>query len=154
MQQSQELNVDFLNEEQNLITLAELELSIQEIDNQKELRINVNDELESALNEIEDLKKQISGKEADNLIEACKTSALNTIVSQFGLASLFIDSKDGGSVTTLHNFDKGITSSEADDLKYQILRFPLGLPIPPNVDNPDYVPVKANNTEEDDLFSM
>ena len=42
----------------------------------------------------------------------------------------------------------------ADDLKYQILRFPLGLPIPPNVDNPDYVPVKANNTEEDDLFSM
>ena len=111
MQQSQELNVDFLNEEQNLITLAELELSIQEIDNQKELRINVNDELESALNEIEDLKKQISGKEADNLIEACKTSALNTIVSQFGLASLFIDSKDGGSVTTLHNFDKGITSS-------------------------------------------
>ena len=35
MQQSQELNVDFLNEEQNLITLAELELSIQEIDNQK-----------------------------------------------------------------------------------------------------------------------
>ena len=119
MQQSQELNVDFLNEEQNLITLAELELSIQEIDNQKELRINVNDELESALNEIEDLKKQISGKEADNLIEACKTSALNTIVSQFGLASLFIDSKDGGSVTTLHNFDKGITSSEADDLKYQ-----------------------------------
>ena len=119
MQQSQELNVDFLNEEQNIITLAELELSIQEIDNQKELRINVNDELESALNEIEDLKKQISGKEADNLIEACKTSALNTIVSQFGLASLFIDSKDGGSVTTLHNFDKGITSSEADDLKYQ-----------------------------------
>ena len=59
MQQSEELNIDFLNEEQNLKTLAGLELSIQEIDNQKELRINVNDELESALNEIEDLKKQI-----------------------------------------------------------------------------------------------
>ena len=119
MRQSEELNIDFLNEEQNLKTLAELELSIQEIDNQKELRINLNDELESALDELEDLKKQISGKEADNLIEACKTSAINTIVSQFGLASLFIDSKDGGSVTTLHNFDKGITSSEADNLKYQ-----------------------------------
>ena len=41
-----------------------------------------------------------------------------------------------------------------DEQKYQILRFPLGMPIPPNVDNPDYIPVKTNRTEEDDLFNM
>ena len=61
MQQSEELNIDFLNEEQNLKTLAGLELSIQEIDNQKELRIIVNDELEKTLQEIEDLKQQKKG---------------------------------------------------------------------------------------------
>lgn len=119
MQQSEELNIDFLNEEQNLKTLAGLELSIQEIDNQKELRIIVNDELEKTLQEIEDLKQQMTGSEADTLVEACKTSAMNTITSQFGLASLFIDSRDGGSVTTLYNFDEGITSTETDKLKYQ-----------------------------------
>lgn len=119
MQQSEELNIDFLNEEQNLKTLAGLELSIQEIDNQKELRIIVNDELEKTLQEIEDLKQQMTGSEADTLVEACKTSAMNIITSQFGLASLFIDSRDGGSVTTLYNFDEGITSTETDKLKYQ-----------------------------------
>ena len=41
-----------------------------------------------------------------------------------------------------------------DEQKYQILRFPLGMPIPPNVDDPDYIPVKTDKTEEDDLFSM
>ena len=119
MQQSEELDIDFLNEEQNLKTLAGLELSIQEIDNQKELRIIVNDELEKTLQEIEDLKQQMTGSEADTLVEACKTSAMNIITSQFGLASLFIDSRDGGSVTTLYNFDEGITSTETDKLKYQ-----------------------------------
>ena len=41
-----------------------------------------------------------------------------------------------------------------DEQKYQILRFPLGMPIPPNVDDPNYVPVKSDNKEEEDLFAM
>ena len=119
----EELKVDFLNEEENLKNLVEIEHFLEEIDKQENLKISVNDELEKTLQEIEDLKQQMTGKESDTLVEACKTSAMNTITSQFGLASLFIDSRDGGSVTTLHNFSKdkgeGITSSEADNLKYQ-----------------------------------
>ncbi|TLS72532.1 hypothetical protein FE246_03860 [Aliarcobacter thereius] len=118
----EELKVDFLNEEENLKNLLEIENFLEEIDNQKTLKINVNDELEKTLQEIEDLKQQMTGKEADTLVEACKTSAMNTITSQFGLASLFIDSRDGGSVTTSHNFDKGITSNEADNQKYQTFK--------------------------------
>ncbi|MFX4230188.1 hypothetical protein ACOL3I_01690 [Aliarcobacter butzleri] len=115
----EELKVDFLNEEENLKNLVEIENFLEEIDKQESLKISVNNELEKTLQEIENLKQQMTGKEADTLVEACKISAMNTITSQFGLASLFIDSRDGGSVTTLHNFDNGITSNEADNLKYQ-----------------------------------
>lgn len=115
----EELKVDFLNEEENLKNLVEIENFLEEIDKQESLKISVNDELEKTLQEIEDLKQEMTGKEADTLVEACKTSAMNTITSQFGLASLFIDSRDGGSVTTLHNFDEGVTSNEADNQKYQ-----------------------------------
>ncbi len=118
----EELKINFLNEEENLKNLVEIEKVLEDIDNQESLRINVNDELEKALQEIEDLKQQMTGKEADTLVEACKTSAMNTITSQFGLASLFIDSRDGGSVTTSYNFDKGITSNEADNQKYQTFK--------------------------------
>lgn len=41
-----------------------------------------------------------------------------------------------------------------DEQKYQILRFPVGMPIPPNVNNENYVRVKASSSEEEDLFAM
>jgi hypothetical protein len=74
--------------------------------------------LEHSLRELESTKAHLSKKEGDTLIELCKTSIMDTITGQFGLASLFIECKDGGNVTTTHNFEKGIVATEADQKKY------------------------------------
>ncbi|MBR2157252.1 MAG: hypothetical protein IJ923_04335, partial [Campylobacter sp.] len=78
------------------------------------LRIHINDELEIALGELNELKDKLSQGDSTTLLELCKENAINTITSQFGLASLVISSKDGGSVTTIHNAKKDIYSNEKD----------------------------------------
>lgn len=83
------------------------------------LRIQINDELENALNELQELKDKLSSGDSAKLLELCKENAINTITSQFGLASLVISAKDGGSVTTTHNFKKGIVANDEDRKKYE-----------------------------------
>lgn len=81
--------------------------------------IQINEKLETALTEIQDLQSQLPAEQNKTLLELCKINAIETVTSQFGLASLFITAKDGGSVTTTHNFEKGITANEKDKQRYQ-----------------------------------
>lgn len=83
------------------------------------LRIEINDSLEEALTELQSLREEISANESAKLIDLCKNTVIETITGQFGLASMFIEAKDGGNVTTLHNFEKGITSTDSDLIKLQ-----------------------------------
>lgn len=82
------------------------------------LRIEINKDLEEAVTELTNLKNQYSQKDVATLLELCKNNVIDTITSQFGLASLFINSQDGGNVTTTHNFEQGITATNADEQKY------------------------------------
>lgn len=105
------LNIDFestIDEFKNLDKKLELNT----------YQIQINEGLEKALSEFEELKSKLPKEQTITLIELCKDNVLDTITSQFGLASLFIDARDGGSVTTTHNFKKGITSNESDASKY------------------------------------
>lgn len=81
--------------------------------------IQINEKLETALAEIQDLQSQLPAEQNKTLLELCKINAIETVTSQFGLASLFITAQDGGSVTTTHNFEKGITANERDQQAYQ-----------------------------------
>ena len=69
------------------------------------LYIEINDDLEEALLEMQSLREQISSNESAKLIELCKNTVIDTITGQFGLASLFVEAKDGGNVTTTHNLE-------------------------------------------------
>lgn len=105
------LNIDFestIDEFKNLDKKLELNT----------YQIQINEGLEKALSEFEELKSKLPKEQTITLLELCKDNVLDTITSQFGLASLFIDARDGGSVTTTHNFQKGITSNESDANKY------------------------------------
>lgn len=113
-EQSFESVIDFSNE-----NFVDLEKDISAIDSLGEIKISVEGGLEEAIGELEGIKKQLSESEGLNLIEACKDSVIDSVTSQFGLASLFIESKDGGSVTTDNNFQKGITANESDQTKYE-----------------------------------
>lgn len=97
--------------------LVERELEV--VSAPENLRIEINHGLEEALLEMQNLQEQLSPNESAKLIELCKNTVIETITGQFGLASMFIESKDGGNVTTTHNFKQGITSTDSDQRKHE-----------------------------------
>ncbi len=92
------------------LNLAELEKASES----SFLKIQVDDELDDALKELESLQEKFSEKDSEGLLALCKNTVIESITGQFGFSSLFIDAKDGGSSTTIHNFEKGITSTDSD----------------------------------------
>ncbi len=107
-------NIDYLCEDYSS-NLYELEkLSASDL-----VKIQINEGLEEALKELDVLHNQFSAKDSENLLDLCKTTVIESITGQFGLASMFIAAKDGGSVTTKHNFEKGVTATDADKQKYE-----------------------------------
>ena len=48
------------------------------------------------------------------LMESCQQEVLKQIIGPFGLTSAMFDDKDGGNVTTTHNFKQGIVATEND----------------------------------------
>lgn len=98
---------------------ASVERELEAVSEPENLRIEINDGLEEALLELQSLREQISENESAKLIELCKNTVIETITGQFGLASLFIEAKDGGNVTTTQNFEKGITSTDSDQRKFE-----------------------------------
>ncbi len=95
-----------------------LEADLESVDTVSVVRLELDHALEGAVNEMNQLQNEYSQGEAESLIELCKDNVMATIVGQFGLASLFVEAKDGGSVTTTHNFEKGITATEEDAKRY------------------------------------
>ncbi len=83
------------------------------------IKIQVNERLEDALKELESLHDKYSEKDTEQLLVLCKNTVIESITGQFGMASMFIAAKDGGSSTTPHNFKKGITSTDADKNRHE-----------------------------------
>jgi hypothetical protein len=86
------------------------------------IKIDINEGLEEALEELDSLHEKFSTEDSVRLLDLCKTTVIETITGQFGLASMFIQTQDGGSVTTVHNFETGITAIESDQRKYDIYK--------------------------------
>lgn len=83
------------------------------------LRIHIDSELESAINDLGELQSQLPKEQSASLFEQCATNALNAVVGHFGLAAAVLDSKDGGNVNTTHNVRKGIYASEEERQRYE-----------------------------------
>jgi len=94
---------------------------IEYLDSLSCLRVEVDHGFESALKEMDSLQSELDGLQGEDLLVLCKENLVSTVVGQFGLASLLVDSRDGGAVTTTHNFDKGITSTAEDQTRYEAM---------------------------------
>lgn len=92
---------------------------LDEVSASDSIRIEANEGLEVALKELETLQDRFTAKDGEQLLVLCKNTVIESITGQFGLASLFITAKDGGSSTTSHNFEQGITSTDADQQRYE-----------------------------------
>lgn len=83
------------------------------------INIDVDSELEQSIQELNALKDEYSKEEAATLLELCGNTVIDTVTQQFGLLSVLVNSKDGGNVTTAHNFEGGVTATDEDAAKYQ-----------------------------------
>lgn len=99
------LNTDYEKMEEELDSITQEELT----------KIEIDKDLEDAITELNTLKNQFSQKDTATLLELCKDNVVETITGQFGLASLFINSQDGGNVTTIHNAKQKIYAEKKDE---------------------------------------
>lgn len=111
MNEKSDTPTDYMNQNDAQIIIDLEKLQSEEIE--------INARLNDALQELEAMKAEYNSMEAGNLAELCENTVLESITGQFGLASVFLSCKDGGNVTTTHNFEKGYVANEADAAKYK-----------------------------------
>lgn len=92
--------------------------SLEELDMQEEIRIEVNELFMESIEQIKRVKHEIGNQDMENLLIMCKSQVIETVTGQFGLSGIFLSNQDGGNVTTIHNFKKGIVANDRDYEKY------------------------------------
>lgn len=105
---------DLLKEETIDLLLKDLD----RLDQLESIRIEAQHGLEDSINDLGRMKKELAEGGTTTLLEACRDSVVDSISGQFGLASMFINAQDGGSVTTTHNFEQGVVANPDDQAKY------------------------------------
>lgn len=113
MQQTKE-KIDFLRTDWESME-GELEVLSQE----QTLRMKIDSGLEEALQGLEDLTAKLPKEQGAQLLELCSENVINTVVGRFGLASLIVDARDGGAVTTAYNFKDGTVATAEDKARYE-----------------------------------
>ncbi|WP_143450393.1 hypothetical protein [Janthinobacterium sp. BJB446] len=55
----------------------------------------------------------------EKVLDDLQAALLNTLIGPFGLSADLLEDVDGGNVTTLHNFEQGVTANAEDALRRQ-----------------------------------
>lgn len=111
------LRTDYAQMQDELEQIEQAQVSAS--DSIQALRIHIDSEIESTIQELGELQAQLPKEQSASLFQQCADNALNAVVGHFGLAAAVLDSKDGGNVTTTHNFEQGITATKDDAAKYE-----------------------------------
>ena len=83
-------------------------------DNINDNRIEIDHELETVLIEMQELEDKIQNGDGEKLVDQCLDVIENTIISEFGIISMFLQNQDGGNVTTIHNAQQKIYADKKD----------------------------------------
>ena len=94
-----------------------LEKELEELSKKDQLRLEIDQGLNEALMGLEEINAKMPQEQTQKLFEQCANNAIDAVTGHFGFAAAILDSKDGGNVTTLHNFKKSIVSNEEDQKK-------------------------------------
>ncbi|MGX3010716.1 hypothetical protein ACWIUD_04010 [Helicobacter sp. 23-1044] len=97
----------------------EIEVEFQTLSKEQALRIQVDNELDSALKELESLKEQLPKEQMNSLFDQASKNAIDAVIGHFGLAAVVLNSKEGGNVNTTHNVRQGIYASETEKQRYE-----------------------------------
>lgn len=96
-----------------------VEEELEVLSREQTLRIKIDRGLEEAMSELQNLQSQLPQEQSAQLLKLCGENVISTVVGRFGLASLVVDARDGGAVTTAHNFKGGVVANSEDKEKYQ-----------------------------------
>lgn len=111
-----------MEEELNLFE-DNFEKEIQELETIPDdylIKVQIDEELDNAVSLLNELKERYSENESATLLELCRDNVIDTITNQFGIASLIINSQDGGNVTTIHNAQQKIYASKKDEYNREV----------------------------------
>lgn len=97
----------------------EIEAEFQTLLKEQALRIQVDNELESALKELESLQSQLPKEQMNSLFNQCSKNALDAVIGHFGLGAVILNAQDGGNVNTTHNVRQGIYASKKEWQAYE-----------------------------------
>lgn len=78
--------------------------------------IEIDDEIEALINEINSAP---SKEEQQDFGRACRDVIVDTLMGPFGLTRAMFDDRDGGAITTIHNFEKGVVANDSDAQRYE-----------------------------------
>lgn len=67
-------------------------------------------------------KTELKEQRLQELMNSCQQQVLQQLIGPFGLTPIMFEDKTGGNVTTLHNFEKGVTATSEDQAKYNELQ--------------------------------
>ena len=113
---SLEVSPDLLQKHQATRVDAESVAEINQIFSEKydfEFNVDVSDQEVDAL--LKEVSEGFDEHKFENLMLACRKDVLTAVVSPFGLGKIVGSfDKEGGNVTTRHNFEQGITATESD----------------------------------------
>ncbi|MEH6500659.1 MAG: hypothetical protein V7751_14835 [Pseudoalteromonas distincta] len=76
-----------------------------------ELVIEIDDQVEFLIKEINSAPNQNQQRE---FVESFQHMLIDQVLGPFGLSRTMFDDRDGGAITTVHNFEKGVVANEAD----------------------------------------
>lgn len=88
--------------------------------------IEIDDEIASL---IQEMNEAPAGRQQTDFVKATRDVIIDSIIGPFGLSRHMFTDKDGGSVTTVHNFKQGITATETDAERYRNYEHALNNPI-------------------------
>ncbi|MFM9926396.1 hypothetical protein VLK31_25640 [Variovorax sp. H27-G14] len=78
--------------------------------------IMIDDEIESLIRDIESAPQSTHRA---TLVEDLQSTVLDAVLGPFGVSSAMFKDVDGGNITTLHNFEKGVTANESDRARHE-----------------------------------
>ncbi len=94
--------------------------SFEEAKNNSVYSTNVNN-LQNELHHKSPSSRELKKQRMNELLDSCRDEVLKQIIGPFGLNKAMFNDKDGGNVTTLHNFEQGVVANENDKERYDKL---------------------------------
>lgn len=80
-----------------------------------ELIIDIDDQVEVLLQQINSAPNQ---RQQRDFVESFQNMMIDQVLGPFGLSRALFDDRDGGAITSLHNFEKGVVANDSDGARH------------------------------------